>query len=147
MKRALGLIWALLASPLAAQDIVVESLDDQPFIETELEPLVETTEGNLRVVQGSGAVLRGLDKLNGEVVDIELQSGFGVRFGDIRVDLAECRYPEGNPAGEAFAFLTISELDAPEIKHFQGWMIASSPALSAMDHARFDIWVMRCSTS
>ncbi|MEO0381372.1 MAG: DUF2155 domain-containing protein, partial [Pseudomonadota bacterium] len=27
------------------------------------------------------------------------------------------------------------------------WMIASAPALSAMEHARYDVWVMRCTTS
>jgi hypothetical protein len=30
---------------------------------------------------------------------------------------------------------------------FSGWMIASAPALNAMEHARYDIWVMRCITS
>ena len=29
---------------------------------------------------------------------------------------------------------------------FSGWMIASSPALNALDHARYDVWVMRCKT-
>ena len=32
-------------------------------------------------------------------------------------------------------------------REFSGWMIASTPALSAMDHSRYDIWVMRCATS
>jgi hypothetical protein len=26
-------------------------------------------------------------------------------------------------------------------------MVASSPALSALDHPRYDVWVMRCSSS
>ena len=139
-------ICALLAAPAFAQEIIVETLDeDAPYIERDI--FIETTEDNLKAVQGSGAVLRGLDKLNGEVVDIDLKNGFGVRFGDIRIDLAECRYPEDNPTGEAFAFLTITDFEDVQTRHFQGWMIASSPALSAMDHARFDIWVLRCSTS
>ena len=29
---------------------------------------------------------------------------------------------------------------------FAGWMVASSPALSALDHARYDVWVLRCVT-
>jgi hypothetical protein len=29
---------------------------------------------------------------------------------------------------------------------FSGWMIASSPALSAMDHPRYDVWILRCDT-
>ena len=30
---------------------------------------------------------------------------------------------------------------------FSGWMVASSPALNALDHSRYDIWVLRCMTS
>ncbi|MGB0439332.1 MAG: DUF2155 domain-containing protein [Paracoccaceae bacterium] len=30
---------------------------------------------------------------------------------------------------------------------FEGWIIASSPALNAMDHARYDVWVLRCNTA
>ncbi|MGB0800115.1 MAG: DUF2155 domain-containing protein, partial [Planktomarina sp.] len=28
-----------------------------------------------------------------------------------------------------------------------GWMVASSPALNALEHPRYDIWVLRCKTS
>ena len=30
---------------------------------------------------------------------------------------------------------------------FKGWMFASSPALSALDHPRYDVWVLSCSSS
>ena len=44
---------------------------------------------------------------------------------------------------EAEAHLTIVDASAPQ-PVFDGWMIASSPALSALDHPRYDVWVMRC---
>ena len=95
---------------------------------------------------GRGAVLRGLDKVNGQTVDVELRSGdTGAVFG-LDVRLADCRFPADNPTGDAFAFLTIREKGKEDI-WFEGWMIASSPALSALDHARFDVWVLRCITS
>ena len=50
-----------------------------------------------------------------------------------------------NEFGEAYAYLTIVEEANTAAPVFQGWMIASSPALNAMDHARFDVWVLRCS--
>ena len=31
-----------------------------------------------------------------------------------------------------------------EEARFYGWMFASSPALSALDHPRYDIWVLKC---
>jgi hypothetical protein len=98
--------------------------------------------------QADGATLRGLDKLNGEVIDIELKVGFSIRFGSIRIELTDSRFPEDNPTGEAYAFLTMfEENSAGEISKtpmFRGWMIASSPALNALDHFRYDVWVMRC---
>ena len=60
--------------------------------------------------------------------------------------MKECRYPVGNPSGNAYASLEISETGKPGVL-FSGWMIASSPALNALDHSRYDIWVLRCITS
>ncbi|MDO6728872.1 DUF2155 domain-containing protein [Marinovum sp. 2_MG-2023] len=98
------------------------------------------------VSRGNGAVLRGLDKVSGDVTDFELSNGGLANFGNLRIDLTECRYPEGNPAGDAFAFLNIWEKGASQ-PMFSGWMIASSPALNALDHSRYDVWVLRCRTS
>ncbi len=30
---------------------------------------------------------------------------------------------------------------------FVGWMIASAPALNALDHPRYDVWMLSCLTS
>ncbi|WP_299298025.1 DUF2155 domain-containing protein [uncultured Tateyamaria sp.] len=93
-----------------------------------------------------GAVLRGLDKFSGQVVDIELPAGRTVQFERLNITLTECRYPSGNPSGNAYAGLQITEVGRDGVV-FSGWMIASAPALNAMEHARYDVWVMRCTTS
>lgn len=92
---------------------------------------------------GVGAVLRGLDKINGQARDIDLSNGEATEFGRLTVELAQCRYPEGNPAGDAYAFMTIRET-ASGRELFSGWMLASSPALNALEHPRYDVWVLRC---
>lgn len=97
------------------------------------------------VTQGTGAMLRGLDKLAGTTVDIPLTKGETGGLGWLQITLAECRYPVDNPAGDAYAWLVIRENNA-EVPIFEGWMIASSPALSALDHSRFDVWVKSCTT-
>ncbi|WP_415920110.1 DUF2155 domain-containing protein [Tateyamaria sp. SN6-1] len=94
----------------------------------------------------SGAVLRGLDKFSGEVVDIELPAGRTVQFERLNITLTECRYPVGNPSGNAYAGLQITELGREGVV-FSGWMVASAPGLNPMEHARYDVWVMRCTTS
>ena len=90
-----------------------------------------------------GAELRFLDKLTSETGDVELSVGQAAKFGRLVVQLDSCRYPTGNPASDAEAHLTILE-ETTDTKLFSGWMLASSPALSALDHPRYDVWVLNC---
>ena len=94
--------------------------------------------------QGSGAFIRGLDRVNGQVSDAKVPVGAQAAIGSLKITVEECRYPEGNPSGEAYAKLRIEDDEAVV---FEGWMVASSPALNALDHARYDVWVLRCTTS
>lgn len=97
----------------------------------------------VEMAQAKGAELRVLDKLTGELRDMTLAVGQSSTMGKLTVQLGACRYPANNQTAEAEAQLTI--FDAAITRPvFQGWMLASSPALSALDHARYDVWVMRC---
>ncbi len=104
-----------------------------------------TAQQYVQVTNAPGAQLRGLDKMNGITVDLDMRAGSSVTFGSLTIKLNECRYPVGNPSGDAYAELEIADTSRGN-QVFSGWMIASSPALSAMDHSRYDIWVMRCTT-
>lgn len=98
------------------------------------------------VARAPGAVLRGLDKVSGAVSDLEMRNGERGGLGRLTITLRECRYPAGDPSGNAYAFLDIAE-EGREAPVFSGWMIASAPALNPLDHARYDVWVLRCKTS
>lgn len=97
------------------------------------------------VAEAPGGTLRWLDKISGITKDVEMAVGETQQHGRLSITLDDCRYPVNDPASNAFAHLTISDSlqDAPV---FMGWMIATSPALSALDHARYDVWVLRCKT-
>ena len=97
----------------------------------------------LATAQADGAVLRTLDKVSGTITDQTLLQEMTTQVGNLSVTLSECRYPIDNPAGDAFARIIIRS-DKQTAPVFQGWMIASSPALSSLDHARYDVWVLRC---
>lgn len=120
--KALAIILAL-AHPVAAQDQGGE-------------PAAEFTASD-------GAELRFLDKLTSETGDVSLGTGQSAKFGRLVVRLDSCRYPTGNPASDAEAHLTITE-ETTQSELFNGWMLASSPALSALDHPRYDVWVLTC---
>lgn len=99
-----------------------------------------------QVAAADGAILRALDRVNGAVTDIDIATGQSLNFGRLSVLLSECRYPKDNPSGDAYTHLVIFDL-GDEDPVFRGWMIASSPALNALDHPRYDVWVLRCKTS
>ncbi len=92
------------------------------------------------------AVLQTLDKVTARVNTIDVRVGTTVRFGSllIRVDHCDKRPPEETP--ESAAFLEIAEQrpgEAPVLT-FAGWMFASSPALNALEHPVYDVWVLDC---
>ena len=96
--------------------------------------------------EATAGVVRVLDKVTGAVTDLRLSAGETAALGHLKVTLMECRFPISNPNGDAFTKLTVvyRDLVTPV---FQGWMIASAPALNAMEHPRYDVWALRCITS
>lgn len=92
------------------------------------------------------AVLQALDKITARVTTIKAPLGQGVRFGTLEIQARACdkRPPEEPP--ESAAYLEIRELRPGEqpVRIFAGWMFASSPALSALEHPVYDVWVTDC---
>ncbi|MEO1641228.1 MAG: DUF2155 domain-containing protein [Pseudomonadota bacterium] len=116
-----------------------EGLQDE-YLTTSTDPVA------VSVANAASGELRVLDKLTGTVTDLSLAEGETETLGFLSVTLQECRYPVDNPAGDAFALVQV--LDRKEnAPLFAGWILASAPALNAMDHPRYDVWALRCITS
>jgi hypothetical protein len=103
-----------------------------------------------QAIQMDEAVLQGLDKITARVSTIKVAVGETVKFGSLQITLRACdkRPPEEQP--ESAAFLQVVEQKPGEtqaVTRFSGWMFASSPALSAMEHPVYDLWVLDCDSS
>ncbi len=114
--------------------------------------------------QKDRATLRALDKITGRATDIEVKVGEPVVYGSLEVDLQSCFQapPEEPPESAAFLRIrstqpvavetmeaavsadTVSTVDPENPVLFSGWMFASSPGLSALEHPVYDVWVIRC---
>lgn len=94
-------------------------------------------------VSASGGVLRVLDKITGITADLEFRAGETLSHGHLTITMSECRYPSDNPSGDAFELLTVIYRGSTQ-PVFRGWMVASAPAVNAMDHPRYDVWPLRC---
>ena len=92
------------------------------------------------------AILQGLDKVTARVVTIVARLGDTKKIGSLEIIVRACdkRPPEETP--ESAAFIDVWEVrpGEPASNIFRGWMFASSPALSALEHPVYDVWVLDC---
>jgi hypothetical protein len=95
------------------------------------------------------AVLRALDKVTARISTIEAPVGQPVTFGTLQIIARTCdkRPPEEPPEAAAFLHVEESRPNEVPVTVFRSWMFASSPAVSAMDHPIYDIWVLDCISS
>ena len=118
-------------------------------------------------VQTQQVTLRALDKIIGRYTDFILEVGEPKIYGSLLLEVDVCfqRPPEEPP--ESAAFLRISSASSKRVKsmavprlldegdmealrvgdsenYFSGWMFASSPGLSGLEHAVYDVWVINC---
>lgn len=90
-------------------------------------------------------IVRALDKVTARLTTLRLPEDEPVSFGTLEITARHCysRPPEEPP--ETFAFLLIDDMQDEESERvFSGWMIASSPALHALEHPVYDVWVIAC---
>jgi hypothetical protein len=92
------------------------------------------------------ALLQGLDKISARVSKFEAPVGTPVRFGTLLIRVRDCEKNPAEETPESAAFLEIDEVRPGEVnlRVFSGWMFASSPALSALEHPVYDVNVLEC---
>ncbi len=92
------------------------------------------------------AILQGLNKTTARVSKIEAPIGAVARFGTLEITARACKKKPPTEPPESTAFLEIVDVrpDSPSVTIFTGWMFASSPAISALEHPVYDVWVVDC---
>jgi len=142
-RAALGAVALLMAAPLLFAPMVDVAANAQtpPRPAAPAQPASPPAPKPITV-----AILQGLDKITARVTPIKVPIGQTARFGTLEIQVKACnkRPPEEPP--ETAAYVEIRELKSGEepTKVFGGWMFASSPALSALEHAVYDVWVTDC---
>ncbi len=91
-------------------------------------------------------VLGALDKVTARVNTLKGPVGLPVKFGTLEIVAQTCvtTPPEEPPESAAFVNIFQVQEDKERQQIFGGWMFASSPALSALDHPVYDVWVLGC---
>jgi hypothetical protein len=95
-----------------------------------------------------GVILGGLDKVAARTAKFEVNMKQKVFYNTLIVTALACktRPPEEPPESAAFLEIQERKSDGTVQKIFSGWMFASSPALNALEHPVYDVWVVNCKT-
>lgn len=148
----------LQSTPQAAQENVLETGQEPPEEETEAD------QSKVSYEPYQIATLRALDKITGRATDITIKTDTPIVFGSLNIDMKICYQTPPELPPESVAFLSIRSVQAVQVKSmkkavnaddvgtvsdddpilFSGWMFASSPGLSALEHPVYDVWVISC---
>lgn len=91
-------------------------------------------------------VLQGLNKITARTQEIRIQTGSHAQFGDLWIRSVTCWSAPADQRPEHAALLDIMERtpNKGDVRRFSGWMFASSPAISALEHPVYDVRVIEC---
>jgi len=95
------------------------------------------------------AVVQALDKVTARTTVMGLEVNSEGRYGTLRFKVRTCQRRPPTETPESAAFIEIVDVrpDTGTRKLFAGWMFASSPALNALEHPVYDIWLIDCSVA
>jgi hypothetical protein len=95
------------------------------------------------------AAFSGLDKITGRITKFDVYIDETVQFGALQVTPRVCytRPPTETQRTSVFVEVDQVSLKGQITRIFTGWMFADSPALNAIDHAVYDIWLEDCRQS
>ncbi|MET0313636.1 MAG: DUF2155 domain-containing protein [Hansschlegelia sp.] len=92
------------------------------------------------------AVFNGLDKITGRVTEFDAPIEKTATFGALKVTPHVCytRPPTEEPNTTSYVDVDEITLSNERKKIFSGWMFASSPGLSGVEHPIYDVWLVDC---
>lgn len=97
-------------------------------------------------IETNTARLQAMNKMTGKVSVIDVPVNGEVEFGSFSIVARACktRPPEETPDNYAFIDVVDNLQDNTQVNIFKGWMISSSPALNAIEHPIYDVWLLQC---
>ncbi|MCF4099849.1 DUF2155 domain-containing protein [Maritalea sp. P4.10X] len=93
--------------------------------------------------------LAGLDKVTGRIITFDVYIDETVQFGALQITPRACYSRPPNETQRTSVFLEVDQVSLKQsvTRIFTGWMFADSPALNAVDHSVYDIWLVDCKQS
>ena len=93
-------------------------------------------------VERENAVMRIMNKDAGKVQEYVIPVGQGMKFEKLQIDVRTCKQSDPFQAENYFAFVEVFETDKGQI--FGGWMNRNEPGQNPLQHADYDLWLVKC---
>ncbi|OLP43275.1 glycosyl hydrolase family 5 [Rhizobium oryziradicis] len=108
--------------------------------------LMATVPARAARIENAVAVFSGLDKITGRITEFDVYMNETVQFGALQVTPRVCYSRDDSEAQHVDGFVQVDEitLDRHIKRIFSGWMFADSPALNAIEHPIYDVWLKDC---
>lgn len=92
------------------------------------------------------ATFSGLDKITGRITSFDVYVDETVMFGSLQITPRACYSRPPTETQRTSVFVEVDQVSLQQTlkRVFTGWMFADSPALSAIDNAVYDIWLVAC---
>ena len=92
------------------------------------------------------AILQGLNKITAKTSEFEIKVDDSVEFGKLTIIVRKCWQSPADQRPESKILLEIYENINEDTKNkiFHGWMFASSPSISGLEHPIYDVTALGC---
>lgn len=118
-----------------------------PIIQNSENPETELTIGKIDSSRFSNvAIIQGLNKTTAKTSILEMKIEDKIHFGQISIIAHKCWQAPLDQKPESKILLEVLERknNEPEKRIFYGWMFASSPSISGLEHPIYDLTAIGC---
>lgn len=105
-----------------------------------------TISANATEVATNAALMQAMDKVTGRVNELTIPVNSKISFGDFSLVLRACKKRPAEETPENFAFIDVTDksFGTEEYNIFRGWILSSTPGISAIEHPIYDVWLLEC---
>jgi len=97
-------------------------------------------------IETNAAIMQAMDKVTGRVNKVTIPVKSKIAFGDFSLVLRACKKRPAEETPENFAFIDVTDksFGTEEYNIFRGWVLSSTPGISAIEHPIYDVWLLEC---
>ena len=122
-----------------------DPVQENPEEPTELTSPIFTADANSLAPRK--IILRALNKVTAQSAKLALKPGDKIAFGQLEITAVNCQVSSSTSQSDHAGLVDISEkmpADGTLKPLFRGWMYASSPSITALEHPIYDVTMVAC---